>query len=72
LLGRWIKGKPLNPITLKEALHLFDHLYKVTGRAHVFYQVMEYYKSGWERRVADTLTKMKIPFRYEGIMFPPT
>ena len=70
LLGRWIKGKPLNPITLKEALHLFDHLYKVTGRAHVFYQVMEYYKSGWERRVADTLTKMKIPFRYEGIRFP--
>ena len=41
LLGRWIKGKPLNPITLKEALHLFDHLYKVTGHAHVFYQVME-------------------------------
>ena len=70
LMGRWLKGKNLDIKTLKESLQLFDHLYKVTGYAHVIYQVMERYKSGWEKKIADTLSKMKIPFRFEGIRFP--
>lgn len=70
LLGRWIHGKDLNINTLSEALRLFDYLYKITGHAHVFYQTMSRYKSGWEKWMKFTLTKMKVSFVYEGQKFP--
>lgn len=70
LLGRWLKQKRLNRNTLKEALQFFDHMHKVTGQPHAYYQKMSRYKSGWEKKTASTLSKMKIPYGYETITFP--
>ena len=70
LLGRWLKQKNLNKNTLKEALQFFDHMHKVTGQPHAYYQRMGRYKSGWEKMTARTLSKMKIPYGYETISFP--
>jgi hypothetical protein len=70
LLGRWLKQKNLNRNTLKEALQFFDHMHKVTGQPHAYYQTMSRYKSGWEKKTARVLAKTKIPFGYETISFP--
>ena len=70
LLGRRLKQKNLNRNTLKEALQFFDHIHKVTGQPHAYYQSMGRYKSGWEKMTARTLSKMKIPYGYETISFP--
>ena len=70
LLGRWLKQKNLNKNTLKEALQFFDHMHKVTGQPHAYYQKLSRYKSGWEKMTARTLSKMKIPYGYETISFP--
>ena len=70
LLGRWLKQKNLNKNTLKEALQFFDHIHKVTGQPHAYYQKLSRYKSGWEKMTARTLSKMKIPYGYETISFP--
>jgi hypothetical protein len=70
LLGRWLKQKNLNRNTLKEALQFFDHVHKVTGQPHAYYQSMSRYKSGWEIKTARTLSRMKIPYGYEPISFP--
>jgi hypothetical protein len=70
LLGRWLKKKPLNHSTLKEALQFFEHIQGVTGQPHSYYQSMSRYKSGWEIKTARTLSRMKIPFGYEPIDFP--
>ena len=70
LLGRWLKQKELNWNKLKEALQFFDHMHKVTGQPHAYYQKLGRYKSGWEKETASTLSKMKIPFGYETISFP--
>ncbi|UCF44770.1 MAG: DUF2400 family protein [Candidatus Bathyarchaeota archaeon] len=70
LLGRWLKQKKLSRNTLKEALEFFDHMHKVTGQPHAYYQKMSRYKSGWEKKTASTLSKMKIPYGYETISFP--
>jgi hypothetical protein len=70
LLGRRLKQKNLNRNTLKEALQFFDHMHKVTGQPHAYYQRMGRYKSGWEKMTARTLSKMKIPYGYETISFP--
>jgi hypothetical protein len=70
LLGRWLKKKPLNRNTLKEALLFFEYVHGVTGQPHAYYQSMSRYKSGWEKKTAITLSRMKIPFGYEPIDFP--
>jgi hypothetical protein len=70
LLGRWLKRKNLNRNTLKEALQFFDHMHKVTGQPHAYYQTMGRYKSGWEKKTASILSKMKISYGYETISFP--
>ncbi len=70
LLGRWLKQKRLNRNTLKEALQFFDHMHKVTGQPHAYYHKMSRYKSGWEKKTASILSKMKIPYGYETITFP--
>ena len=70
LLGRWLKQKKLDWNKLKEALQFFDHMHKVTGQPHAYYQKLGRYKSGWEKETARTLSKMKIPFGYETISFP--
>ena len=70
LLGRWLKKKPLNKNTLREALQFFEHMHKVTGQTHAYYQSMSRYKSGWEKKTARILSRMKIPFGYEPINFP--
>ena len=70
LLGRWLKRRNLNKNTLKEALQFFGHAHKVTGQPHAYYQRMDRYKSGWEKKTASTLSKMKIPYSYETISFP--
>jgi len=70
LLGRWLTGKDLKPETLEDNLKLFDRLQSETGHPFVYYQVMGRYKSGWEKRVGDALSRMRIPFRYERIRFP--
>ena len=70
LLGRWLKRKNLNRNTLKEALQFFDHMHKVTGQPHAFYQKMSRYKSGWEKKTASILSKLRIPYGYETISFP--
>jgi hypothetical protein len=70
LLGRWLKQKTLNKNTLKEALQFFDHMHKVTGQPHAYYQKVSRYKSGWEKMTARTLSKLKIPYGYETISFP--
>lgn len=70
LLGRWLKRKNLNRNTLKEALQFFDHMHKVTGQPHAYYQTMGRYKSGWEKKTASILSKMKISYGYETITFP--
>jgi len=70
LLGRWLKKKPLNKSTLKEALQFFEHIQGVTGQPHSYYQSMSRYKSGWEIKTARILSRMKIPFGYEPIDFP--
>jgi hypothetical protein len=70
LLGRWLKKKPLNKNTLKEALQFFEHIHGVTGQPHAYYQSMSRYKSGWEKKTAITLSRMKISFGYEPIDFP--
>jgi hypothetical protein len=70
LLGRWLKQKPLNRNTLKEALQFFEYIHGVTGQSHAYYQSMGRYKSGWEKKTAITLSRMKIPFGYEPIDFP--
>jgi hypothetical protein len=67
LLGRWLKQKPLNKNTLKEALQFFEHIHGVTGQPHAYYQSMGRYKSGWEIKTAITLSRMKISFGYEPI-----
>jgi hypothetical protein len=70
LLGRWLQKKPLNKNTLKEALQFFEHIHGVTGQPHAYYQSMSRYKSGWEKKTAITLSRMKISFGYEPIDFP--
>ena len=70
LLGRWLKKKPLNKSTLKEALQFFEHIHGVTGQPHSYYQSMSRYKSGWEIKTARILSRMEIPFGYEPIDFP--
>jgi hypothetical protein len=70
LLGRWLKKKPLNKSTLKEALQFFEHIHGVTGQPHSYYQSMSRYKSGWEMKTARILSRMEIPFGYEPIDFP--
>jgi hypothetical protein len=70
LLGRWLKKKPLNKGTLKEALQFFEHIEGVTGQPHSYYQSMSRYKSGWEIKTARILSRMEIPFGYEPIDFP--
>jgi len=70
LLGRWLKQKNLNRNTLKEALEFFDHMHKVTGQPHAYYQKLGRYKSGWEKKTAVTLSKMGISYGYESISFP--
>lgn len=70
LLGRWLRQKPLNKKTLKEALEFFEHVHGVTGQPHSYYQSMSRYKSGWEIKTARILSRMKIPFGYEPIDFP--
>lgn len=70
LLGRWLRGKDLGIQVLKESLQLFDNVPKETGRACVEYQIIGRYESGWEKKVAETLSKMKIPFHLKPIRFP--
>lgn len=70
LLGRWLRQKSLNKNTLKEALQFFDHMHEVTGQPHAYYYKMSRYKSGWEKKTASILSKMKIPYAYETITFP--
>jgi hypothetical protein len=70
LLGRWLTHKNLNRSTLHEALQFFDHAHKVTGQPQAYYESMSRYKSGWEKKTARTLSKMKIPYGYEPIRFP--
>lgn len=70
LLGRWLKQKPLNRNTLKEALQFFERIHGVTGQPHSYYESMSRYKSGWEIKTARILSRMKIPFGYEPIDFP--
>jgi len=70
LLGRWLRQKNLNRNTLKEALQFFDNMHKVTGQPHAYYQTMSRYKSGWEKKTASILSKMKISYGYETITFP--
>ena len=70
LLGRWLKQKILNKNTLKEALQFFERIQGVTGQTHAYYESMSRYKSGWEKKTAITLSRMKIPFGYEPINFP--
>jgi len=70
LLGRWLKQKNLNRNTLKDALKFFDHMHEVTGQPHAYYQKLSRYKSGWEKKTAITLSKMRIHYGYETISFP--
>ncbi len=70
LLGRWLRQKNLNKTTLKEALQFFDHMHEVTGQPHAYYHKMSRYKSGWEKKTASILSKMRIPYGYETISFP--
>jgi len=70
LLGRWLAMKNLNRNTLKEALQFFDHMHKVTGQPHAYYQKLSRYKSGWEKKTASILRKLKIPYGYETLSFP--
>jgi len=70
LLGRWLTYKNLNRSTLHEALQFFDHAHKMTGQPQAYYESMSRYKSGWEKKTARTLSKMKIPYGYEPIRFP--
>ena len=70
LLGRWLAKKNLNRNTLKEALQFFDHMHKVTGQPHAYYQKLSRYKSGWEKKTASILRKLKIPYGYETLSFP--
>ena len=70
LLGRWLRYKDLNIKTLKESLQLFDKLFRTTGYARVFYQIIGRYESGWEKKIAKVLLKMKIPFQIKPVRFP--
>jgi hypothetical protein len=70
LLGRWLKQKTLNRLTLKTALDFLDRMQKITGQSQAYYQKMSRYKSGWEKKTALTLLRMHIPFGYETISFP--
>ena len=70
LLGRWLAKKSLNRGTLREALQFFDHMHKVTGQPHAYYQKLSRYKSGWEKKTAIILRKLGISYGYETISFP--
>ena len=70
LLGRWLTKKSLNRGTLREALQFFDHMHDVTGQPHAYYQKLSRYKSGWEKKTAIILRKLKISFGYETLSFP--
>jgi hypothetical protein len=70
LLGRWLAKKTLNRGMLKDALQFFDHMHAVTGQPHAYYQKLSRYKSGWEKKTAIILRKLKIPFGYETLSFP--
>jgi hypothetical protein len=70
LLGRWLKRKNLNRSTLKEGLHFFEQIQKVTGQPQAYYQKLSRYKSGWEKETARMLMRMHIPYGYETITFP--
>ena len=70
LLGRWLKQKTLDRLTLKTALDFLDRMQKITGQPQAYYQKMSRYKSGWEKKTALTLLRMHIPFGYETISFP--
>jgi hypothetical protein len=70
LLGRWLAKKTLNRGTLKDALQFFDHMHAVTGQPHAYYQKLSRYKSGWEKKTAIILRKLKISFGYETLSFP--
>jgi hypothetical protein len=70
LLGRWLQKKKPNKRVLKEALQFFEHIQEVTGQPHSYYQKMSRYKSGWEVKTANVLSKMRIPYSYEKVVFP--
>ncbi|MEJ5327245.1 MAG: DUF2400 family protein [Candidatus Bathyarchaeia archaeon] len=70
LLGRWLRQKSLNRNTLKEALQFFDNMHRVTGQPHAYYHKISRYKSGWEKKTANILSKMNIHYGYETITFP--
>ena len=70
LLGRWLAKKNLNRGTLREALQFFDHMHKVSGQPHAYYQKLSRYKSGWEKKTAIILRKLNISYGYETISFP--
>ena len=70
LLGRWLRQKTLNRVTLKTALDFLDRMQKITGQSQAYYMKMSRYKSGWEKKTALTLLKLHIAFGYETISFP--
>jgi hypothetical protein len=72
LLGRWIRGKPLNKHTLLSHLEFFDRLYRQTGTVPVIYDIVSTMKSGLEKRLSHELSKLKIVYYYESNLFPLT
>jgi hypothetical protein len=45
-------------------------MHEETGKPHSYYQSLSRYKSGWEKKTAITLSRMRIPYGYEPISFP--
>jgi hypothetical protein len=70
LLGRWLRQKTLNRVTLKTALDFLERMQKITGQSQAYYAKMSRYKSGWEKKTALVLLKMHIAYGYETISFP--
>ena len=52
LLGRWLRQKTLNRVTLKTALDFLERMQKITGQSQAYYAKMSRYKSGWEKKTA--------------------
>lgn len=65
LLGRWLEGKPKEPIN--EYLHFFNDLYSKTGSAPVRYDIVSKLASNFERNVREELRKQHVFFQYESI-----
>jgi len=70
ILGRWLRGKDLTTKTLIGALELFDRLHKATGYARIEYVMLGRYESGWEKMVAETLSRLRISFQLKPLRFP--